>query len=58
MKGTISKRLEAVLRDPNGRDQLRNHLLKGRDGRIVAGDKTYTLRVDVRREVGSAEKKR
>lgn len=50
MKGKISKILEAVLRDPRGREQLKAHLLEGRDGRVVAGGKSYALRVDIRKE--------
>lgn len=48
MKGKISKRLEAVLNDPKGREQLKDHLLHGTDGRIVAGGRSYTLRIDLR----------
>ena len=49
MKGKISKRLEAVLQDPKGRAQLKDHLLQGKDGRVAAGDKSYLFRVDVRK---------
>jgi hypothetical protein len=55
MKGKISKRLEAVLQDPEGRSQLKDRLLHGKDGRIVAGDKSYQFRVDVRTD-GSVQK--
>jgi hypothetical protein len=48
MKGKISTRLDAVLRDPNGRAQLKTHLLRGTNGRVMAGSKEYSLRVDVR----------
>ncbi len=48
MKGTISKKLQAVLNDPKGREQLSEHLLNGKDGRVVAGDKSYALHIDVR----------
>jgi hypothetical protein len=49
MKGTISSKLEAVLRDPKGRDQLRGHLLASKDGSVRAGGKSYTLKIsDVR----------
>jgi hypothetical protein len=41
MKGKISKQLEAILRDPRGREQLRDYLLNGKDGRIVTEDKSY-----------------
>lgn len=51
MKGTISKTLEEVLRDPKGREQLRNYLIHGQDGRIVIGNKAYTVRVDVQKDV-------
>jgi hypothetical protein len=48
MKGTISDKLRAVLNDPKGREQLSEHLLRGKDGRIVAGDRSYALHVDLR----------
>jgi hypothetical protein len=50
LKGTISKKLKAVLDDPKGREQLSEHLLHGKDGRVVAGDKSYALHIDVRSE--------
>lgn len=47
MKGRVSPHLEAVLKDPKGREQLVNRLLKGQDGSIRSGDKQYVLTVDV-----------
>lgn len=47
MKGRISPRLDAVLRDPQAREQLKVRLLRGEDGRIVSGDKAYLLKMDV-----------
>ena len=47
MKGRVSPALEKVLKDPEGREQLKSHLLMGKDGRIVTTDKTYALKVDV-----------
>ena len=58
MKGKISKKLEAVLRDPKGREQLKGHLLHGTDGRVVAGDKAYSLHIDVRKDGSSGNKNR
>jgi hypothetical protein len=47
MKGRISPQLEKVLNDPRGREELKNHLLGGKDGRVHGGDKKYLLRIDV-----------
>ncbi len=47
MKGRVSPALEKVLKDPSGREQLKNRLLAGQDGRIVSSNKTYVLKVDV-----------
>lgn len=51
MKGKISKQLEAILRDPKGREQLREHLLNGKDGRIQTADKSYIFRAGVHQDV-------
>lgn len=56
MKGKISAKLEAVLRDPRGREQLKTHLLEGKDGRVLAGGKSYALHVDVRKEIRTGKK--
>lgn len=56
MKGTISNKLKAVLNDPKGREQLNEHLLKGKDGRVVAGDKSYALHIDVRTDSSMRDK--
>jgi hypothetical protein len=48
VKGILSKRLETVLRDPKGRSQLRELLAQGRDGKVEAAGRTYTVRVDAR----------
>jgi hypothetical protein len=58
MKGKISERLECVLRDPKGREQLNQHLLNGKDGNIQAGGKTYTLRTDVRTDATGHRKEK
>lgn len=58
MKGTISTKLKAVLNDPKGREQLSEHLLKGKDGRVVAGDKSYALHIDVRADYSTKDEKR
>jgi hypothetical protein len=57
MKGKISTKLKAVLSDPKGREQLNARLLKGEDGRVVAGNKSYTLRLDVRSDHLIVDKK-
>ena len=57
MKGKISQRLEMVLRDPSGREQLRELLLLGRDGRVVAGNRSFALHLEVRRPVAQAAKR-
>jgi hypothetical protein len=48
MKGKISPQLETILRDRRARDQLKNHLISGSDGRVVANNKTYAVHVEVR----------
>jgi hypothetical protein len=50
MKGKISKQLEAVLRDPKGRKQLREHLLHGKDGRIETAERSYVFRAGAHQE--------
>lgn len=47
MKGRISKTLEAILLDPAARRQLREHLIRGRDGWVRANGKTYRVQMDV-----------
>lgn len=47
MKGRISKTLESILLDPAARRQLREHLIRGRDGWVRANGKTYRVQMDV-----------
>lgn len=47
MKGRISKTLESILLDPAARRQLREHLIRGRDGWVRMNGKTYRVRIDV-----------
>jgi hypothetical protein len=47
MKGRISKTLESILLDPSARRQLREHLIRGRDGWVRMNGKTYRVRIDV-----------
>lgn len=47
MKGKISPNLESVLKDPQGRHQLMQFLEKRQDGKIVTGNKSYVLKIDV-----------
>jgi hypothetical protein len=47
LKGRISKTLESILLDPAARRQLREHLIRGRDGWVRANGKIYRVRVDV-----------
>lgn len=47
MKGRISKELECVLRDPAAREQLRNRLIDGRDGRVAVGNKSFSVQTSV-----------
>ncbi len=51
MKGRISKTLESILLDPAGRRQLREHLIRGRDGWVRVDGKTYRVRIDVTSKV-------
>ena len=53
MKGRISKTLEAILLDPSARRQLREHLIKGRDGWVITNGKTYRVHIDVVTKVKS-----
>lgn len=50
VKGKTSKRLESVLGDPAAREQLRSTLISGRDGRITAGKKQYTVSTFAKRD--------
>ncbi len=47
VKGRISKTLETILLDPGARRQLREHLIKGRDGWVRMNGKTYRVQIDV-----------
>ncbi len=47
MKGRISKTLESILLDPAARRQLREHLIRGRDGWVRVDGKTYRIQIDV-----------
>lgn len=47
MKGRISKELESVLRDPAAREQLRNRLIHGSDGRVSVGPKSFSVQTSV-----------
>jgi hypothetical protein len=51
LKGRISKTLEAILLDPAARRQLREHLIRGRDGWVLVNGKTYRIQVDVTAKV-------
>jgi hypothetical protein len=48
MKGTVSHKLERVLRNRNARAQLRRSLRRGGGGRVTVGEKTYKVRTEVR----------
>lgn len=43
MKGKISKNLESILQDENGRKQLRRSLVKRRDSTIRSGVDNYRV---------------
>lgn len=71
MKGKISGDLEAILRDDEGRKQLRRSLISGKDCRITVGGKNYRVstrntvyrsacagRFVTKKEVGSLKTKR
>lgn len=47
MKGRVSPTLDKILRDPKGREQLKERLLTGTNGRIDGTDKSYIVTVDV-----------
>ena len=51
MKGRISKALESILLDPVARRELREHLIRGRDGWVRVDGKTYRVQVDVASKV-------
>lgn len=51
MKGRISKTLESILLDPAARRQLREHLIRGRDGWIRVNGKIYRVQIDVTSKV-------
>ena len=51
MKGRISKTLESILLDPAARRELREHLIRGRDGWVRANGKIYRVQVDVTSKV-------
>ena len=53
MKGRISKTLESILLDPAARRQLREHLIRGRDGWVRMNGKTYRVQIDVTSKVKS-----
>ena len=43
MKGTISKNLETILRDDDGRRLLRRSLITGKDSEITVGGTRYRV---------------
>jgi hypothetical protein len=47
LKGRISKTLESILLDPAARRELREHLIRGRDGWVRANGKVYRVQMDV-----------
>lgn len=51
LKGRISKTLESILLDPAARRELREHLIRGRDGWVRANGKTYRIQMDVASKV-------
>jgi hypothetical protein len=53
LKGRISKTLESILLDPTARRELREHLIRGRDGWVRANGKTYRVQMDVTSKVKS-----
>jgi hypothetical protein len=53
LKGRISKTLESILLDPAARRQLREHLIRGRDGWVRVNGKTYRVRMDATSKVKS-----
>ena len=53
LKGRISKTLESILLDPAARRELREHLIRGRDGWVRVNGKTYRVQMDVTSKVKS-----
>jgi hypothetical protein len=53
LKGRISKTLESILLDPTARRELREHLIRGRDGWVRVNGKTYRIQIDVTSKVRS-----
>jgi hypothetical protein len=53
LKGRISKTLESILLDPTARRELREHLIRGRDGWVRVNGKTYRIQIDVTSKVKS-----
>ena len=53
LKGRISKTLESILLDPTARRELREHLIRGRDGWVRVNGKTYRVQIDVTSKVKS-----
>jgi hypothetical protein len=51
VKGRISKTLESILLDPAARRQLREHLIRGRDGWVRVNGKIYRVQIDVTSKV-------
>ena len=47
MKGRISKTLESILLDPAARRELREHLIRGRDGWVRVDGKIYRVQMEV-----------
>lgn len=58
MKGRISKTLESILLDPAARRQLREHLIRGRDGWVRMNGKTYRIQIDVTSKVKTSTGRR
>ena len=48
MKGRVSTKLERVLRSRSAREDLRKSLRSGRGGSVTVGEKTYTVKTEVR----------
>jgi hypothetical protein len=53
LKGRISQTLASILLDPTARRELREHLIRGRDGWVRVNGKTYRVQVDVTSKVKS-----
>jgi len=51
LKGRISKTLESILLDPTARRELREHLIRGRDGWVRVNGKIYRVQMDVTSKV-------